>query len=132
MGYAGGLNSHVASICPISWTNKFILLLFVTTDSDDNPCVPSRGSFFSKKTRSWIFRTHHKENTTHNNEKTSNNILIPIPTIYPQNAWVEANTWLAGQQAGQIFQQKRAAGEPNLTPESQNRGNKNRHTQTEV
>ena len=55
MGYAGGVNSPVASICPIRWTIKLVdeksdLWIFgKNLLRDDTWGLPSRGSFFSQK-----------------------------------------------------------------------------------
>ena len=109
MRHAGGVNSHMASICPISWTKKlvFFFSFFENQLGDDSSGLPTRGSFFSKKTRSWICGTHYKENTTHNRENTSNN--IPIPIKIPQK-WMGGSKYMVGWPAGRPgFSKKRAA-----------------------
>ena len=45
MGDAGGVNSHVASICPISWTNKLICFSSKNQLGDDSSGLPGRVFF---------------------------------------------------------------------------------------
>ena len=57
MGYTGSVNSHMASICPNSWTSKLIFCFVVKPARRRFHRLPSRGSFVLKKTRPWILGT---------------------------------------------------------------------------